>query len=116
MRDFRREALRLLRQPRRGLGRSLYARQGRPVGEHRDRRPRYLPVWPHPGFVEGGVSEAWTDYEVTAIEVHKFLDVLENLHEMGDEVALFRRADGDFITVPPAPLLEDLQAGLDEVE
>jgi hypothetical protein len=63
---------------------------------------RYLPVWPHPGFVEEGVSEAWTDYEVQAIEVHKFLDVLENLHEMGDEVALFRQADGDFMTVPPA--------------
>jgi hypothetical protein len=75
---------------------------------------RYLPVWPHAGFVE--VGEEWTDYEVEAIEVHKFLDVLENLHERGDEIALFHRADGDFITVPPAPLLEDLQAGLDEIE
>ncbi len=77
---------------------------------------RYRPVWPHPGFVEEGVSEEWTDFEVKPIEVHKFLDVLENLHEIGDEVALFRRPDGDFISVPPAPLLEDLQAGLDEVE
>ena len=74
---------------------------------------RYLPVWPHPGFAEECLTGAWADFEANAIQVRSFLDVLENLIDMGDRVALFRRADGDFIMIDPRVLLEDLVEALE---
>ena len=76
---------------------------------------RYFPVWPHPGFAKENVAGEWSDHEVAPFTVDSFLDWLDSLTEMGGSVALFRREDGDFITVPPGSLKADLQAALDEV-
>jgi len=80
-----------------------------------DEGKRYFPVWPHPEFAEENVKGDWADNEITPVTVDSFLDWLDSLAEMGDGVALFLRAQGDFITVPPEPLKADLQAALDEV-
>jgi Protein of unknown function (DUF2750) len=77
---------------------------------------RYLPVWPHPGFAKESLEGEWADSEIETIEVHKFLDVLENLHERGDGVALFRRPDGEFIALKPSELLEALTSELERME
>jgi hypothetical protein len=77
---------------------------------------KYFPIWPHPGFAEDSVTGDWEDAVAEPIEVHDFLGVLERLEERGDEVALFCTAERDFITVPPAPLANDLRAALAEVE
>jgi uncharacterized protein DUF2750 len=76
----------------------------------------YLPVWPHPGFAEESVSGEWAQHEITPVEVHKFLDVLENLHAKGDGLAMFRQPDRGFIGVKPGELLEDLTGELDRIE
>jgi hypothetical protein len=76
---------------------------------------RYFPVWPHPAFAEENLEGEWADNEIAPITVDSFLDWLGTLAEMGDGVAMFRRKEGDFITVPPEPLKADLQAALDEI-
>src|SRR3954466_1740962 len=77
---------------------------------------KYFPIWPHPGFAEDVLTGDWKDAVADPIEVHDFLGILDKLQVPGHEVALSRTAHGDFITVPPAPLADDLRAALAEVE
>jgi uncharacterized protein DUF2750 len=77
---------------------------------------RRLPVWPHPGFAEESVEGDWAEHEIASIEVHKFLDVLENLHAQGDGLAMFRQPERGFIGVKPSELLEDLMGELERIE
>ena len=76
---------------------------------------RYLPLWPHPEYAKENLEGDWLTMEIAPIAVDDLLDVLASLAELGDGVALFRRKEGDFITVPPEPLKADLQTALDEI-
>jgi hypothetical protein len=77
---------------------------------------KYFPIWPHPGFAEDALTGDWENAVVEPVDVHDFLGILDKLEERGDEVALFATADGDFITVPPPPLADDLRTALAEIE
>ena len=96
-------------------GEAWVVQQGDRWGSLTDDGTRYLPVWPHPGFAEENLKGDWVGHEVVSVTVDSFLEWLDALAEMSDGVALFRRAQGDFITVPPEPLKADLQAALDEI-
>jgi len=50
----------------------------------------------------------WAENEIAPFTVDSFLNWLDSLAEMGDGVALFLRAEGDFVTVPLEPLKADL--------
>ena len=96
-------------------GEAWSLKQGEDWASLTDGGQRYFPVWPHPGFVEENVEGEWAGNEIAPFTVDSLLEWLDSLAEMGDGVALFRRKDGDFITVPPGPLKADLEAALDEV-
>jgi hypothetical protein len=76
----------------------------------------YFPVWSHPGFAEDAIDGGWSGFEAKPIEVHSFLDHLADLDANGDMVAILRTAQGDYLTMPPAPLADDLRVALAEVE
>jgi hypothetical protein len=76
----------------------------------------HFPVWPHPGFATGSCTGGWDRHVPRAIEVHRFLDVLQRLQDDGQEVAIMQRAAGDYLRVPPQAVAEDLRAALEEIE
>ena len=80
-----------------------------------DQGTRYFPAWPHPGFAEENLKGKWAEGVIEPFTVDSFLVWLDSLADRGDGVALFMRAEGDFITVPPQPLKADLEAALDEI-
>jgi hypothetical protein len=81
-----------------------------------DEGRKCFPVWPHPGFAQDVATGGWEGYEPKAIEVHDFLDHCRRFEEDGRHVAILHRPSGDYLSMPPIPLAEHLQAELDRVE
>lgn len=75
---------------------------------------RYFPIWPHPAFIDGPRGGgAWQGATPEAIETHDFLELCDELAERGDEVAMFHGPTGDFITIGPKILADDIRTALD---
>ncbi|WP_445150714.1 DUF2750 domain-containing protein [Baekduia sp. Peel2402] len=89
-------------------------------GDHRghvtDEGVKLLAAWPHPGFIEGQLVGAWKGFEPEKIEVHDFLDVLDEAESGGMEVAVMPTVDGTHLRQPAPVVAGDLREELERIE
>ena len=77
---------------------------------------RQFPVWPHERYAQECVTGNWAHANVTGIEIESFFDLLDELEQKGDGVAVLQRPDGQHLPVEPSRLRGDLEDALEDFE